>query len=946
MSLEPRALDDLSGREEESRVAVVVRLRPPDSADEDINEVFSADTDRVTIRDPLSRGRSEHSYNFNRVFLPDSGQQLVFECVARPLIDRILEGFNSCCFAYGQTGSGKTHSIFGEGNSDQRGVLARSIEYLFERIENRAGHKEVGMVVSFTEIYLDQVRDLGGFSRQRRKSLGEESTASALGKSALRSSRPPSAAGASKDSSDLYLTQDLKIHETAEGLVYVEDLTLIPVSNIQEVLDVVNMGVRMRATYETRLNARSSRSHTIFTVSIVQKSRQSEDDVVGSMINFVDLAGSERLARSQSEGRRFQEAIVINSSLSALGKVVLALASDPKGLRHVPYRDSKLTRILQNSLGGNSYTTLLTTIDPSAVNYEESLNSLAFADRCKNVQNRPVLNHVDTQQETQEKTVHRLLHEVAALKHQLEVITVFKDMSKRLVVKDADSRDTTQLKARDGMQIADAGTVRKNTAMSESQVHAGGLRDDDTHSASDFAGVDTEDHSNLVETAKLRLRAERAQTLAAERKADAALANLERVQQELQLRDQQRRREAQEIRQKHRDIEIEIGKCRSNMAHIASGVSAQHAGELKMLQDNTSEVVRNKEDAIRQMPTLLAPNRNEGTDSLERQWARKTAQNTERLGLEARAVQEGHERECSSLEQQQCQWLHQTDMECQRITAELERCRIRYQRAHRHLRGELVDTHELVNQLASVVDVLEAGAPSQLRSGIRPPSLQLSALSSRMRSEGGLPDKVFEQLAQGTADIWRRVTKYENTLHQATKERGSENAADEWDADSFAYDFCDFRDGASVASNTCGDVGACGSLQRLNAKQLRSLCLALRRRVRFSPEECQAERERLREIVQKDLGGHSRVEQIFKLEQEIAEYKMKMSFEEHNSRQLEVALQSCARAASRSASRGASRTASRTGSRPPSRPASAGLYRPASAGLHRPRPASVGPARR
>ncbi len=177
--------------------------------------------------------------------------------------------------------------------------------------------------------------------------------------------------------------QDLQIHETEKGQVFVKDLTLVPVKSIQEVMQVINMGVAMRQTHETAMNANSSRSHTVFTINVVQKDKRIPDsEVISGVVHLVDLAGSERLARSKSEGKRFQEAVLINSSLSALGKVVLALANDGRQMNHIPYRDSKLTRILQNSLGGNSFTTLLTTINPSADNYEESLNALQFADRC------------------------------------------------------------------------------------------------------------------------------------------------------------------------------------------------------------------------------------------------------------------------------------------------------------------------------------------------------------------------------------------------------------------------------------------------------------------------------------------------------------------------------------------------------------------------------------
>lgn len=261
------------------------------------------------------------------------------------------------------------------------------MEYLFDLINEQSERKEIGMVVSFLEIYLDQVRDLGKAymaDRQRQLELVKEDDAGApaaggsggrgpirtggLGKrpasAAATRSRPTSAVGAARPQSASYFSgtnvgggggpresglenwssSDLDIHESPEGQVYVKDLCLIPVRNIQEVMDVVNLGISLRETHATRVNATSSRSHTVFTINVVQKQRRQEDsEVISGMLNLVDLAGSERIAKSKSEGTRFQEAVVINSSLSALGRVVLALATDPRNAKYIPYRDSKLT---------------------------------------------------------------------------------------------------------------------------------------------------------------------------------------------------------------------------------------------------------------------------------------------------------------------------------------------------------------------------------------------------------------------------------------------------------------------------------------------------------------------------------------------------------------------------------------------------------------------------
>ena len=165
------------------------------------------------------------------------------------------------------------------------------------------------------------------------------------------------------------------------------------------------------------MNEVSSRSHTVFTLHVVQRERNNEAaPTTTGMLNLVDLAGSERLDKSKSEGQRMKEAVVINKSLSALGNVVMALQR--ADYTHVPYRESKLTRLLQDSLGGNSYTTLLATLNPLQENYEECLNTLMFANRCRYVQNKPEVNYLDTGTESTDKKVKALMAEISNLKEE------------------------------------------------------------------------------------------------------------------------------------------------------------------------------------------------------------------------------------------------------------------------------------------------------------------------------------------------------------------------------------------------------------------------------------------------------------------------------------------------------------------------------------------------
>eukprot|EP00930_Biecheleria_cincta_P001713 TRINITY_DN102823_c0_g1_i1.p1 TRINITY_DN102823_c0_g1~~TRINITY_DN102823_c0_g1_i1.p1 ORF type:complete len:1069 (-),score=168.56 TRINITY_DN102823_c0_g1_i1:305-3511(-) len=783
----------LDSKDDNSNVSVVIRMRPSENGDEDIKEVYHVDGSNLTVRDPLSKGRMEHSFSFNRIFTPEDGQEVVFNFVAKPLVDHMMAGFNSCCFAYGQTGSGKTHSVFGEGNAEQRGLLARSLEYLFDKIEQQADKKEVGMVVSFLEIYLDQVRDLGRFYSEREsvgdltvKARPRPSSASSAGRVAAlknsqsgrslpsrpssahsKPSRPSSAhskaSGGTGPSSgneraisgdveawDPYLHQDLGIHETPQGLVYVEDLALIPVTNISEVLDVANLGVKMRATYETRLNSRSSRSHTIFSVSIVQKSRSdTKTSVVGSVVNFVDLAGSERLARSQSEGRRFQEAVVINSSLSALGKVVLALASDK--VRHIPYRDSKLTRILQNSLGGNSFTTVLTAVDPSANNYEESLNSLFFADRCQNVQNKPVQNFIETGDDSHEKTVAKLLSEIAQLRHQLEVQAALSGVS-AVVAPGAGPGSLPPGSGSFGLPPAPPGASGSRASMppspggaratlaSAGRVASGSLFGPGDDVFGGFGAADRGDRgasspsknaalAMIYEQALDRLADERKQAAQARERVQVAWEHLEKGRLEQLERDDELRKEASVLKRSVRESELEILKCRQVLGHLASLHDAERTQLLATLQTNAQEIKMERESLTKMFSEPLLPDKLDRcqSEAVARMRTEAKVQGKDmRNQKHAKAVQGGHQQECATLSKVHQQWVFELDRESEELLVQVEECRTQGRARRRKIHGELLSVYDLVRKLYSTLDSIQAGMPNSYRTGLRLPGTRTS----------------------------------------------------------------------------------------------------------------------------------------------------------------------------------------------------------------------------
>jgi hypothetical protein len=345
----------------------------------------------------------------------------------------------SFLFSDGQTGSGKTYTMFG-GDDDIRGIIPRSVEYLFTSLLKKSKDTEIATVCSFLEIYNDQIRDLGkaylvamGVETSNSTALYEktsdifESLAGKRGNPYFgpvfhKSSKTEAGIAKRpglKEVQDEYNAMNYEIREDADGNVFVKDLSLVPVTTIEEAMSLISMGLRVRATHETKMNATSSRSHTVFTITVLQRNKLSGQAITG-MINLVDLAGSERLKKSESQGIRLKEALHINTSLTALGKVIMALDPSTEST-HIPYRDSKLTRILQNSLGGNSYTSVVANIHPHPTYFEECLSTLQFANRCRNVRNNPRVNYVEDT-EDKDRRIKRLLEEITTLRSRIATL--------------------------------------------------------------------------------------------------------------------------------------------------------------------------------------------------------------------------------------------------------------------------------------------------------------------------------------------------------------------------------------------------------------------------------------------------------------------------------------------------------------------------------------------
>nr|KAG5685609.1 hypothetical protein BaRGS_022173 [Batillaria attramentaria] len=321
-----------------------------------------------------THGEPPKTFTFDAVYNWDSQQQDIYDETVHDLVESVLEGFNGTIFAYGQTGTGKTFTMAGvKSNPELWGVIPRSFEQVFSHI-SRSENQQYLVRASYLEIYQEEIRDL-----------------------------------LSKDQS-----KRLELKERPDTGVYVKDLSSFVTKSVREIEHVMNVGNQNRSVGATNMNEHSSRSHAIFivTVECSEIGADGENHIRVGKLNMVDLAGSERQAKTGATGERLKEATKINLSLSALSNVISALV-DAK-TTHIPYRDSKLTRLLQDSLGGNSKTVMVANIGPASYNYDETLTTLRYANRAKNIKNKPKIN-----EDPKDALLREFQEEINRLKNQL-----------------------------------------------------------------------------------------------------------------------------------------------------------------------------------------------------------------------------------------------------------------------------------------------------------------------------------------------------------------------------------------------------------------------------------------------------------------------------------------------------------------------------------------------
>ncbi|XP_068190317.1 kinesin-like protein KIF3B isoform X2 [Antennarius striatus] len=361
-------------------IKVVVRCRPMNKKELAANfeRVVSVDVKlgQIIVRNPKDASASEPPkvFTFDSVYDWNSKQLDLYDETFRPLVDSVLLGFNGTIFAYGQTGTGKTYTMEGDRlDPERRGVIPNSFDHIFTHI-SRSQNQQYLVSASYLEIYQEEIRDL--------------------------------------------LSQDqscrLQLRERPDTGVYVKELLSIVTKSVREIEEIMNVGNKNRSVGATNMNEQSSRSHAIFVIKVEcsELGVDGENHIRVGKLNLVDLAGSERQTKTGSQGERLKEATKINLSLSALGNVISALVDGRSS--HIPYRDSKLTRLLQDSLGGNARTVMVANIGPASYNVEETLTTLRYSNRAKNIKNKPRIN-----EDPKDALLRKFQKEIAELKAQL-----------------------------------------------------------------------------------------------------------------------------------------------------------------------------------------------------------------------------------------------------------------------------------------------------------------------------------------------------------------------------------------------------------------------------------------------------------------------------------------------------------------------------------------------
>ncbi|CAF0771846.1 unnamed protein product [Rotaria sordida] len=538
----------------EQQILVACRIRP--MTEDEILQGGTiiahkvAEDNMVVLLDPdedhddiLRANRSrERKYMFDVVSDARAGQQDVYASTAKILLGSVLEGYNATVFAYGATGAGKTYTMLGTENNP--GIMYRTLHDLFVEIKKFEGQREYQVSMSYLEIYNELIRDL----------LAPSSSF-------------------------------LELREDAKGTIQVAGLSELITNTPEEVMEMLHKGNRARTQEPTKANKTSSRSHAVLQVNIKQRdvTRSHTEQVRFAKLYMIDLAGSERAAQTQNTGRRMMEGAHINRSLLALGNCINAL-SEKGNTKYVNYRDSKLTRILKDSLGGNSRTVMIAHISPASVHFEESRNTLNYADRAKYIKTKIRRNVIDVSYHIAQyqQIIQDLRSQVQLLRDQKDELEIrLTTTNEARFSRLSDSNTTERLRVEEGLKLKEniLQTYRKQIGARRALLEIDSGLMDVIHECTRNESV-IEHHESNKENSKKSPEEITVDTIVSENTAQRARAELRVLEQERSKLEKQRKIQL-------KDFETSKSDARRLLEKVTKKMNTQEQRELlKLLSQN------------------------------------------------------------------------------------------------------------------------------------------------------------------------------------------------------------------------------------------------------------------------------------------------------------------------------------------------------------------------
>lgn len=541
------------------KIQVFVRCRPLNEKENGFSVEVLPDNNEVRVLDRHNSSINNHdtkNFYFDRVFDPQARQADVYKTVVRPLIDQVLFGFNCTVFAYGQTGTGKTYTMEGH-RSDENlsweedphcGIIPRATSQLFEELQNQK--RKFTVRVSFLELYNEDAYDL---------------------------------LSSIEDATKLRIYDD--VHR--KGSVIVGGLKEVVVNSKEEIFEILERGSAKRQKAATMLNACSSRSHTIFSITVhirEEGSMQGEELLKVGKLNLVDLAGSENIRRSGAQDIRAREAGSINQALLTLGRVITALVENRP---HIPYRESKLTRLLQDSLGGKTKTSLIATISPSPLDYEDTVNVLDYASRAKNITNNPEVNQRTTKLSNESSEIDRLRKELESIqdRHSNEISEIEFKVRNEVAVEFKREMERMKQSYKDTYEGHMKDIIRNRDEIFTQ------LRD--TESELDNAKVELQAATAELQEVKSQLEATKVEVQEAKDEAQNATKQAQTARHELEIArgEAQAARDQAEIAKKEAKIARDEVQMARNDAQEAKAELQKKDALISSLRDQVSELM-------------------------------------------------------------------------------------------------------------------------------------------------------------------------------------------------------------------------------------------------------------------------------------------------------------------------------------------------------------------